>query len=251
MKLTVTGKRSLRTIGKPTQVVSQNFITCCKKNRKYKTTIPFELYLSRLMTKPTKLHVRPAKTHISLGIRPVWSESLLCAQWVAKDPSFLHADSEDSDQTGRMPRLIWVFAGRTCHFVGFVTRRLISVFWLQKFKHVLLRFWKAVNILMSRDMTKPTKCVCAQRRLWSECPGWSESSLSTQWVAKDLSFLRLWSDWVVAQADLSLRWTHSHFVGFVMCRLINVPDSGILSMFCYTPEKQLNIKALRLRGLKT
>ena len=37
----------------------------------------------------------------------------LCAQWVAKDPGFLHADSEDSDQTGRMPRLIWVFAGRT------------------------------------------------------------------------------------------------------------------------------------------
>ena len=34
-------------------------------------------------------------------------------QWVAKDPSFLHANSEDSDQTGRMPRLIWVFAGRT------------------------------------------------------------------------------------------------------------------------------------------
>ena len=25
---------------------------------------------------------------------------------VAKDPSFLHADSEDSDQTRRMPRLI-------------------------------------------------------------------------------------------------------------------------------------------------
>ena len=29
-----------------------------------------------------------------------------CAQWVAKDPSFLHADSEDSDQIGRMSRLI-------------------------------------------------------------------------------------------------------------------------------------------------
>ena len=43
----------------------------------------------------------------------VWSESSLSAQWVAKDPSFLQADSEDSDQTGRMPRLIWVFAGRT------------------------------------------------------------------------------------------------------------------------------------------
>ena len=48
------------------------------------------------------MSMRPAKTQISLGIRPVWSESSLCAQWVAKDPSFLHADSEDSDQTGRM-----------------------------------------------------------------------------------------------------------------------------------------------------
>ena len=71
------------------------------------------------------MSVRPAKPHISLSIRPVWSESSLCVQWVAKDPSFLHADSEDPDQTGRMPRLIWVFAGRTCHFVGFVMRRLI------------------------------------------------------------------------------------------------------------------------------
>ena len=39
------------------------------------------------MTKPTKWHVRPAKTQISLGIRPVWSESSLCTQWVPKDPS--------------------------------------------------------------------------------------------------------------------------------------------------------------------
>ena len=53
------------------------------------------------------------KTQISLCIRPVWSESLLCAQWVAKGSVLLQADSEDSDQTGRMRRLIWVFAGRT------------------------------------------------------------------------------------------------------------------------------------------
>ena len=63
--------------------------------------------------KTNKMSVHPAKTQISLGIRPVWSESSLCAQWVAKDPRFIHADSEDSDQTGRMPRLIWVFAERT------------------------------------------------------------------------------------------------------------------------------------------
>ena len=74
--------------------------------------------------KTNKMTVRPSKTQISLGICPVWSESLLCAQWVAKDPSFLHADSEDSDQTGQMPRLIWVFDGRTCNFVGFVMLQL-------------------------------------------------------------------------------------------------------------------------------
>ena len=69
-------------------------------------------HLSCLMTKPTKW-LCPEKTQISLGIHLVWSESLLCNQWVAKDPSFLYADSQDSDQTGRMPRLSWVFAGRT------------------------------------------------------------------------------------------------------------------------------------------
>ena len=63
--------------------------------------------------KTNKMSVRQAKTRISLGIRSVWSESSLCAQWVAKDPMFLHADSGDSDQTGRMPKLIWVFGGRT------------------------------------------------------------------------------------------------------------------------------------------
>ena len=36
---------------------------------------------------------------------------------------------------------------------------------------------------------------------------WSESSLCTQWVPKDPRFL---------QADLSLGWAHTHFVGFVM-----------------------------------
>ena len=81
--------------------------------------------ISKTTTKPTKWPVRPVKTQISLGIRPVWSEPSLCALRVAKDPTPLQADSEDSDQTRRMPRLIWVFAGRTCHFVGFV------VLWLK------------------------------------------------------------------------------------------------------------------------
>ena len=85
----------------------------CKKN------------FSHLMTKPIKWHVRPAKTQISLDIRPVWLESSLSA-WTKHWSLAAHwAHSEDSDQTGRMPRLIWVFAGCTCYFVGFVMRRLI------------------------------------------------------------------------------------------------------------------------------
>ena len=54
--------------------------------------------------------MHPAKTQISLGGE--YDQSSLCAQWVAKDPVFLHADSE-------------VFAGRTDHFFGFVMRRVI------------------------------------------------------------------------------------------------------------------------------
>ena len=82
--------------------------------------------MSQRMTKPTKRHVRPAKTQISLGIRQVWSESSLSA-WRKLGSLATHwVHSEDSDHTGQMPRLIWVFAGRICNFVDFVMRWLIS-----------------------------------------------------------------------------------------------------------------------------
>ena len=50
-----------------------------------------------------RLHMRQAKTQISLLIRAVYIESL----WVAKEPKRLKADSD--------PR---VFAGRTCRLVA-------------------------------------------------------------------------------------------------------------------------------------
>ena len=46
--------------------------------------------------------------------------------------------------------------------------------------------------------------------------------LSTQW--------RLWSDWADAQADLSLHWAHSHFVGFVMRSLKHQPHLFLWSV---------------------
>ena len=54
---------------------------------KYKAKATWSTYcnnLSRNTTKPTKWSMRPAEPQISLGIRPVWSESSLCAQWVGK-----------------------------------------------------------------------------------------------------------------------------------------------------------------------
>ena len=72
--------------------------------------------------KTNNMAVCPAKAQISLGVRPVWSESLLSA-WSDLGSLATHwAHSEDSDQTGRMPRLIWVFAGRTVILLVFSWR---------------------------------------------------------------------------------------------------------------------------------
>ena len=72
--------------------------------------------------------VHPAKTSINLGIRPVWSESLLSALRKLRSLATHWAHSEGSDQIGQMLRLIRVFAGRTGHFVSFVMRQLIFLY---------------------------------------------------------------------------------------------------------------------------
>ena len=125
------------------------------------------------MTKRTKWHVRPAKTQISLGIRPVWSEYSLCAQRVAKDPRCRHADSEDSGQTW----LIWVFAGRTCRFVGFVMRRFI--WFCHEAANFLYKKWAA-------SCQNQRNGMCAQQRLGS---AWASAMIrvftvrmTTPWV---------------------------------------------------------------------
>ena len=70
----------------------------------------------RRMTKPAKWYVRPAKSQISLGIRPVWSESSLSA-WVFSYP--LNAQ--------RRLRSDWTDRWAHSHFVGFIMHRLKSL----------------------------------------------------------------------------------------------------------------------------
>ena len=51
-----------------------------------------------------------------------------------------NAPSEDSDQTARMRKLIWIFAGRTDPTVRFLTLRLISLLtWRRSYKTCFIR----------------------------------------------------------------------------------------------------------------
>ena len=64
----------------------------------------------------------------------------------------------------------------------------------------------------------------------------------------------LWLDWTDAQADLSLRWAHAHFVGFVMSQLILLCRhcrSWSETMFCasdkeFTLYPLFNANAMRI-----
>ena len=139
--------------------------------------------MSRLVTKPTKWHVRSAKTQISLGIHPVWSESSLSAWRKLRSLATHWAHSEDSDQTGRMPRLIWVFAWRTCDFVGFVTRQLKFDFsadqWPVNSIWVVIQYGSQLvtSYCCSRVDKVTVRPAKTQIRLGIR-PVWSESSLS-------------------------------------------------------------------------
>ena len=156
------------------------------------------------MIKPTKWPVCPTKTQISLGIHPVWSESSLSA-WrsiVSLATHWVHKEKWSD----------WVDA------LADLSLRLVHP--------LFCWFCHAPDQYLSCDMTKPTKWVGAQWRLrsaWASAQTDQSSlsarrklvSLATHWAQS-----KAWSDWVDAHVDLSLRWAHTHFVGFVMLWLI-------------------------------
>ena len=90
------------------------------------------LWLNRAAARQNQQkYVRQAKTKISLGFRPVWSESLLCAQWVVKDITFLRVHMRTAKTLIRLGGCTgWAFAGCTSHCVCFVVLRLIYVIWV-------------------------------------------------------------------------------------------------------------------------
>ena len=152
-------------------------------------------YMSHLVTKPTKWHVRPAKTQISLGIRPVSPESSLSA-WRKRRSLATHwAHSEDSDQTGRMPGLIWVFFGRTLillvlswggsnYLVCFLLSHKLDA-------HLVVNmFFVHFPIYMSRVNVekKKKKCRCSTHRLSIEKGRYSRNSDKLQFCHMNLNY---------------------------------------------------------------
>ena len=181
------------------------------------------------MTKPTKWYVRPEKTQIRLG---GWFNSYV----FVPNTSFL------SYNTTRW----WFVIRNKCHICAAswqnqqngmcIQRRLRSdwaddlivmyLFQIQVFCPIILPgdgLSSEISVTFAPPHDKTNKMVCASRED-SDQPGHPPSLIKVfavrmkkPWVLSyPMSAHRiLWSDWIDAQADLSLRWAHS-LVGFVM-----------------------------------
>ena len=96
----------------------------------------------------------------SVHMKKQWVLSYQATHWVL---------SEDSDQTRRMSRLIWVFNGRTSNIAGFVLRRLI----LFQF-YIILGHLSCITTKQTKRPARPVKTQISLGVL----PVWSEYSLS-------------------------------------------------------------------------
>ena len=92
------------------------------------------IHFSRSTTKQAKRLVCPTKSRIS------WSESSLSA-WRMYGSLATHEAHNKDSVTWQKSRLIWVFAGRTGHFSGFV---VLWLFWLNS---VLIKIYTCASLL--------------------------------------------------------------------------------------------------------
>ena len=155
--------------------------------------------------------------------------SLLCTQWSVKDPRYLHADSEYSDKTGWMPRLISVFTGSHKSFCWFCHAAAQMCYWII-YAHILLKLGsQTVTCLklsylshMSLVMRKPVFRVCDQVRL--------KPAYAATEARESLQILDVGSTGIIlskertikadVQADLVLCCRHMAKTGFLITWLI-------------------------------
>ena len=195
-------------------------------------TITSEEKLSHDMTKPTKWESTKQRLG-SAWVSAQSDQSLLCTEWVAKDPSFLHVDSKDSDQTGQMPRLIWVFAGCTTILLVLSCRGSnlqLGVPFIDIDNAFLKEaIWMRTQILqkhLSRRMAKPTKCPVHPAKTQISLGSPDQSSLSarrqtgssaTHWAHSNLNQLPIWNSQNCSMFPLAFiaGWLQGHWWGFI------------------------------------
>ena len=123
-------------------------------------------------TVPRESGMVRGEAHVTLRCQVHWWVSMwvsrdlshgpgVCVAWVPSKPVsvlngkiylFIYADSKDADQTGQMPRLIWVFAGRTGQFVGFVMWWLKSCLWISRRAIRIVYWWNAETTITHQDL---------------------------------------------------------------------------------------------------
>ena len=210
--------------------------------------------------KTNKMSVRPAKTLTRLGMASAQSDqSFHCMKkaWVLSYPLSAQRRvwSVWADAQADLS-LHWAHT----HFAGFVMSWLmwtcINATWkMQHEERQLNHYYHRIKV-HDVDNKFNNKWAASWQNQQSECAPSEDSDQpghppSLIWVlavrmkkAWTLSYpssaqRRLWSDWVDAQADLNLRWAHSHIAGFVTRRLIYQPINNVFEY-----ELSISIKVI-------
>ena len=171
-----------------------------------------------------------------------WSRFVLKCQNFQSRPPFALADQNEQNDHIIKSRYATLFLVLFFFFFFFFSISQYSVFLLLCFCFVFccrqetfaIEIVTRLRLIISekkkkeppRDKTNKMACAHSED---SDQPGHPPSLIRVFAVRMKKAWVlsyplsakrRLWSDWADAQADLSLRWAHSHFVGFVMKRLI-------------------------------
>ena len=189
--------------------------------------------MSRLVIKPTKWHVHPANTQISLGIHPVWSESLLPACRKLGSWATIKRTAKTLIRPGRCPG--WsVFTGRTvillvlsCHSSNAKNIDCIKYMYMQFCYEKWLSAEKKVNCVC---LLKVYVCQCILECDWILfiCLHWGSPSLV---MCKISLFLYLKTRQLIMY--IFVRNTHILYLSCHSVLCIQVHKPTLNCDFCY------------------
>ena len=192
--------------------------------------------MSQLMRLWYLSHRRPAKTQASLRIRTVSPELSLFAHMKYGSRQRVWPKNQTTSPTGWLHMRVWRMSLRRTKSTVISrdgSNTILQYSWKRKsngYSRSKTEDWMTMltNLIIEppHDKTNkmsvhPAKTQIRLGRSESLLSAWRKlGSLATHWAHSKDSDQTGQSDWADAQADLRLRWAHSHFVGFVMRRLI-------------------------------